>query len=262
MTAYLSGGLLTVSIDLDHGASPMDTPARHGLEAAAAAVMKITARHNLPATWAADDASTIGPLSHALPVGKGHEIALSGDAHWVGAQVSKADFSRQLGDRVARARDAGVSVSTLALNGAQLVEHFDVAIRHGISAVRHPRPSGSTQARSLQPRTMQFGLWSFPTSIVLPGPSRWLPGGGGVRAARMAIEAAIRSGGLVQLVVDCPLLAARGPSAERIVDHVLRYVDRRRSEGKLEVMSIASAVARLTLQHQGRPSRSILRPAA
>jgi hypothetical protein len=105
-------------------------------------------------------------------------------------------------------------------------------------------------------------LWSFPTSHALPGPSRWLPGGGGLRAVRAGIDGAIEARGLFHLTIDAPQLALRGPSAQRVVERVLQYAQRWAHQGELEVASLRMVAERLSNQQQSQPRHSILRPAA
>jgi hypothetical protein len=109
---------------------------------------------------------------------------------------------------------------------------------------------------------MRFGLWGFPVSMTLPAASRWWPGGGGTRAARFAIDEAIRDHGLVQLVVDAPALAARGHSAFRVLERVLEHAGHRRRHALLEIATMGATAHKLAGGHQSQPSRSILRPAA
>jgi len=154
-------------------------------------------------------------------------------------------------------------VRTLVLRSALPADHCDLAIKEGIVAVRHQPEADSTRGpRRNQPQTLRFGLWSFPAAITLPGTSRWFPGGGGLRAARFAIDLAVSDCGLVQLAIDAPGLVARGLSAERIVERVLDHAARRRRHGLLDVVTLGAMARRLSRENQGSPSHSILRPAA
>jgi hypothetical protein len=64
------------------------------------------------------------------------------------------------------------------------------------------------------------------------------------------------------LAIDAPRLAALGSSSRRVLDRVLRHIERRRGQGVLEVASIGGLTYRLAAQYQSQPSRSILHCAA
>ncbi len=126
---------------------------------------------------------------------------------------------RELARRVARARAEGLEIHTLVLKSVLPIDHSDLVIKEGIVAARHRvRPQMMHSPRRLHPQTLRYGLWGFPVSITLPGTSRWLPGGGGTRAARFEIDRAISERGTLHLAVDAPRLVERGGSAVRVVE--------------------------------------------
>jgi hypothetical protein len=231
---------------------------RRSLEAITDRLLVLLAQYQMPATWAVSDPALSASRKQIAAARGGHELAILGDTSWVGREAPRSRFARELTRRATAARATGVPVETLILRAALPVDHCDLAIKEGIVAVRHPTASGPNH----QPRTLRFGLWSFPLSIELPGERRWLPGGGGVRAARMTIDEGAASHGLVQLAVDAPRLAARGAAAVRALSRVLDHVERRRQSGLVDVTTIGASARRFGLENRGEPSRSILRPAA
>jgi len=180
----------------------------------------------------------------------------------VGREAGRGRFARELLRRVAQARGEGLNMRTLALRTALPIDHCDLAIKEGIMAARQPAAAQPRRAPGLQPQALRFGLWGFPVSMVLPAASRWLPGGGGVRAARFEIDKAIAEQGLAHLVIDAPQLAERGPSALRVVERVIEHAAHRREHRLLEVATVGAIVERLAQENRSQPSRSILRPAA
>lgn len=253
---------MTISIDVDVDATRLGLAEQRALGDVTGVLLDLTDKYQLPATWAVIDPAVSAATARVLAPQVGHEIAILGDSTWAGCEAPRSRFGRELARRVNRARDAGLRVTTLALSSAQLEEHCDLAIKYGISAVRHARSAVAKSPNPMQPRTLQFGLWSFPVSSCLPCDSRWFRGGGGAGKARAIIDQAILDSGLAQLVIDAPRLAARGHSAARVLDRVLKHVDRRRDQGMLDVEPIGLVARRLGAQYQGRPSRSILLPAA
>ncbi len=223
-------------------------------------VLELLARYQLPATWALPEPAGSAAGGVVLRRG-GHEVALLGESVWASRHSARLQFGRELAQRTAAAQNQGLAISTLVLDGETPDGHGDLAVRHGITAIVHPARAAAPRT-STHPRTLRFGLWSFPVSHELPGNSRWLPGGGGARAARSLIERAIAGHGLAPLLLDMPRLEQRGHSAERVLDAVLTHARWRQQQGTLEVMTIAAAAAALAQQRQSVPSQSILRSAA
>jgi len=261
MCAALNRAVLTISVDLECDAAEARLAQRSTPEAMADRLLEIFARYEVPATWALDE-PTIAPVAARI-VSRyaGHEIALSGTAGCAGDEAGQASFGRELAHRAATARAAGWDASTLVLVGGDLGEHAELARKHGITAVRHAVTGGTSQPR-MQPRTLRFGLWSFPVACELPGNRRWQPGGGGGRAVGRSIERAIAERGLVQLAIDARRLAARGFAAQRVLDRVLAHAVRYRQQGVIDIATIGETAARLSTRCESVPSRSILRPAA
>ena len=263
MSTCLPRGVLTLSIDLEIDATRLGLAEQRSLEAVTARLLALVGKYELPATWAVADPAVSAATERIVALRAGHEIALWGDATWVGREAGRSRFGRELTRRVVRARAAGLAVSTLVLKTSELEDHCDLAIKQGITAVRHPcLEDAAKNPRRLQPQTLRYGLWSFPVSLELPHASRWLPGGGGGHTARALIDQAINERGLVQLAIDAPRLAARGYAAERVLQRVLEHAERRRQQGLLDVVTLGNMARKLSSQHHGQPSRSILRPAA
>ncbi len=262
MSASLPRGILTVSIDLELDRAALGLVEQRAVDETTGRLLDLLAKLRIAATWSVSDPANSGAAERVLSRRCGHEIAIAGDSSWVGREAGRGHFGRELSRRTVQGRRAGLAVSTLVVSTADLEEHCDLAAKQGITAVRHVPVSDAERSRRLQPRTLRFGLWSFPVSYSLPCASRWLPGGGGSRAARKTIDRAIAHRGLVQLAIDAHALTVRGPAALRVVERVLQHAQTRRHQATLDVVTLAAAATRLTGQCQSKPSRSILRPAA
>ncbi len=262
MSTHSARGTLTLSVDLEHDHIRVGIAEQRALGTMADQLTELFDRHKLPAAWAVTD-----PALSAIRTGiditeGGHELALLGDASWVGREAGRRRFARELARRVARAQSDGLTLHTLALRTDLPGDHSDLAIKEGIVAVRDAVSMGVRASRRLKPQSLRFGLWGFPVTVLLPGTSRWLPGGGGLCAARFEIDRAITEQGLVHVAFDAPRLAERGGAALRIVERLLRYAAQRREQGLLDVNTIGAIAGKLSHENQGQPSRSILRPAA
>ena len=263
MSICLPRGVLTLSIDLEVDAAHLGLAEQRSLEAVTSRLLELMGKYELPATWAVADPAVSAATERVVSLQAGHEIAISGDATWVGREAGRSRFGRELARRATHARASGLAISTLVLKTSELEDHSDLAIKQGITAVRHPNADHAAHdPRRFQPQTLRYGLWSFPVSLVLPHTSRWLPGGGGGRAARALIDQAICDRGLVQLAIDAPRLALRGYAAERVLQRVLQHAERRRRQGILDIMTLGNMAGKLSSQAQRQPSHSILRPAA
>jgi hypothetical protein len=260
MTARPANGVLTISIDWSADSAGLDIAARQALDRLGDELATLFDAFELPTTLAISDPAATSRIERLSASPMQHEIALLGDASWMGRDVPPSRFARELARRIEDGRAAGHTVSTLVVNSPAL-DHAGLAARHGITAVRHQRTGKSTVGRGLRSRALQFGLWSFPVTMTLPGGSRIWPGAGGGRSARAAIDQTIAQAGLGQLVIEAPRMAAKWSSL-RVLEGVLRHVDRRRDQGLLEVLTIGAMAARLSSQRQGQPSRSILQSAA
>ena len=261
MSVCLSRGVLTVSIDLEPDVTRLGLAQQRSVDRVTQDLLQLMGRYQLPGTWAVADPAVSAATECITSHSRGHEIAISGDATWVGREAGRGRFGRELARRVVRGRGAGIALTTLVLNAATLDEHADSAIKQGITAMHQAVPSADDKAgQRSRAQALRFGLWTFGVTHFFPGRSRWLPGGGGGRAARFAIDQAIAARGLVQLSVDAPALAARN-GAQRVLETVLQHADRRRRQGVLDVATLAATAARLSDQYRGKPSRSILRVA-
>lgn len=260
MSARPANGVLTISIDWRADATGPDLVAERAIDQLGDNLAALFDALKLPATLAVAEPAAISSVQgfSASPIG--HEIALLGDETWIGRDVTPSRFARELARRIEGGRGAGYSVSTLVVKSLAL-DYAGLAARQGITAVRHMRTDKPTANRGLRSRALHFGLWSFPVTITLPGTSRWWPGGGGGRSATAAIDQTIAQGGLAQLVIEAPRMAAR-LSSYRVLQRVLRHVKHCRDSGLLEVLTIGAMAARLSTQRQGQPSRSILQSAA
>ncbi|HEV3137676.1 MAG TPA: hypothetical protein VGZ26_07220 [Pirellulales bacterium] len=262
MSVVLPRAILNISIDLELETARLGSGDRRGMDEVVGRLLTLLAQFDLPATWAVADPAVSSAAGRIRSMGTSHEIALFGDSTWVGREAARSRFARELMCRAVGSRGAGIEISTLALKGAQLELHADLAVKHGITAVRHSGPQADKSVRQFLPRTLRYSLWSFPVSCTLPGRSRWLPGGGSGHRARTVIDKAINERGLVQLAVSAPELAARGSSSLGVLKRVLAHAQSRRRQGLLEIATVAVTARRLSRQQQSKPSHSILHTAA
>ncbi len=170
-------GLLAISIDIELDAQHSGTRDQLALDRVAGRLLEMLTRSGLPATWAVADPAE-SAATEKLTAAGGHEIAVLGDAAWVGASAGRSRFGRELDRRLRHARSAGIAVSTLALRNVHLDAHLNLVVANGITAVRGPESAARGRHEFNQPQSLYAGLWLMWPSIVLPGEMRWWPGGG------------------------------------------------------------------------------------
>lgn len=262
MRTCLSQGILTVTIDLEPEARRADVSDQRAMAQTADTLLRLLADQQVPATFAISEPAASMAAERILAAPQAHAIALKGDSTWVGRAAGRPRFGRELTRRIVSARAVGIEIATLVTKGVSMRDHFDLAVKQGVSAVLDQAPSSHDAAARLQPQSLHYGLWCFPVSCELPGRSRILPGGGGRRATCRNIDQAARSLGLLQLSVDAPRLAAAGRAALRALQRVLAHAANLRQEGVLACLTVADAARVLSSPAQSKPTRSILRGAA
>jgi len=252
-------GKLLISIDLEWDIQQRAHADGRRLEDITARLLEQLSHYRQPATWAVADpthsAATDAILASDLP----HELAVLGDSTWVGPGTSRARFAREISRRFEGARSAGLTVSSLLLKSVRLDDHLDLLVKHGISLLRQSSEA-KTSAKLTTTQSLRFGLWKAEESARLPGTSRWLGGGGGYTARRL-IKRASLTGKTVHLVIDAPRLIDRGTAGLQLLQGVLRYAEKQRQRGMLQILSARQLVEALSPKQESQPSRSILRAA-
>lgn len=268
MRAQPLGAVLSISIDLPRVKPRGGNLSRECIQPIVPRIAELLAATSQSATWFADDPAAHAALCGATTALNGDELALRIDADRTGEFGGRNRLAHQVVSRVARARSAGLRISTLALPGetAELPSELslELLVKHGITAVRMAAGENRTHGRisgSGGPAPLRFGLWRVGVDVQLTGGSRF----GDWRAAsgiRRAIDRCIRSATPLHLVVDAAAIAANSsPLRLGGLPAILRHVERRRSAGMMQVCTIAELVSRLAAPAAPRAAGSILRAA-
>jgi hypothetical protein len=254
-----SGGVLVISVDLELPLGHCGVVEERLLDETTGKLLALCDKYRMSATWGVADPVHSAATDRVRAASVAHEIAVLGDATWVGSQAGRARFAGELSRRVLKARAAGLPISTLIPAEVVLDDHLDLVVKNGITAVRGVVDHGGRSRRTAQPHALHFGLWEFPGSLRLPGDSRWLYGGGRGIWARRGLRRAAKGRRVFHLVVDAPRLGSSGTTAVSTLERVLQYADRLRSAERLLVATLAEVSGRLSQTRHTRPSRSILR---
>jgi hypothetical protein len=262
MSIALPTGILAISIDLELDPQHSRAQQQRSLDRVATQLLEVLARHGVPATWGVADPAISAATEKLVAADAGHEIAVLGDQAWVGSNAGRLRFGRELQRRVTRGREMGLPVTTLSLRNINLDAHLDLVVKNGLSAVRGPESTANRKAEFNQPQSLYSGLWMMWPSLALPGESRWVPGGGRVWAAMHGLQHAVECHEVFHLLIDGLDLSERSWMAVRGIEQVVRRAAKLRSQGRLEIATLADTVNRLNNLRQPTPARSILRPAA
>jgi hypothetical protein len=253
MRAQPLGAVLSVSVDLpvvaaDSGGCQSGTLERlFGLFAAA----------GQPVTWFADDPAANETIRQVLATDGGHEAGLRVDADRGGRNRLVAE----LVGGAARARRAGIRITTLAIDRAAAELPAELLVKHGMTAVRAPADANRARSGAIGPAPLRYGLWRIASDFRLVGGS-WIADRLTTRRIRRAIDRCIRSETPLHLAIDVAAIAVNsGPERLGGLPAILRHVERRRSAGLLRVCTIAEVVARLAAPAAPRAAGSILRAA-
>ncbi len=221
-------------------------------------LIALTESQRLPVTWAVSDPAHSAATSLILQSALAHELAILGDANWVGPTAGRTRFARELTRRLAQARGTGIEVTSLVPHVASIEKHIDLVVKQNITAVAGLESPASD--RSTSPRAMHYGVWELPVTESLPSQSNRLFGGKWTTWRR--IRRASRDAGTFHLLIDAPALAENGRKAEKSLAWIAQRVALLRDRGLISVETLRSMAIRLADVPGSRPQRSILRSAA
>jgi hypothetical protein len=222
-------------------------------------MLQLADEHQLPVTWAVSDPAYSAATPLILRSSTPHELAILGDANWVGPTAGRTRFARELARRVSQARGAGINLNTLVTRVESVHRHIDLVIKQQISAVSGVEPPQAPRGPAV-PRALHYGVWEIPVAASLPLRTRWWFSGKWFLFKQ--IRAAAHSGAEFQMVVDAPAIDHEGHGDLRLVDWLMRRVAELRNRGMVSVETLAQAAARLSAVRSATPQHSILRMVA
>ena len=260
MSSRLPRAVVSLCVRLDATPSLLEQETKQAVESLGVKLLETLSSRQIPATWAVEDPATSSVVKRVAASLCGQEVALAASAASLTGGVWEI---REFEKRVTTVRGLGLPLSTVTVDRELEDLEYESLARLGITAASRPGTAATRFARRrTQAPTPRYGCWCFAVSASLPGASRWGVGGGGYRTAKREIDLAVRDHGLVQLSVDVSALITRGHSAERVLARVVDLIERRRGLGQVDIATLGKTAARLSGQCTGKPSRSILRPAA
>jgi hypothetical protein len=222
--------------------------------------VELADEHQLPVTWAVSDPAYSAATPLVLRSATCHELAILGDANWVGATAGRTRFARELARRVSQARSAQINVTTLVPRIGSIDRHIDLVIKQQISAIAGLHDGSSGNLSTALPRALHYGVWEIPVSGSLPLRSRWWFSG--KRFVFRQVRAAANAAAVFHLVADAPSMVDEGRGATANLAWLMRRVADLRDRGMMGTETLGQTAARLSAVPSATPQHSILRRAA
>jgi hypothetical protein len=251
-------GHLNITVQLDSTAEGRNVERHQELAIIARNLIATMDAERVPATWAVSDPAHSAATSLILKSTVEHELAILGDANWVGPTAGRTRFARELVRRVTQARAAGIEVTTLVPGVASIEGHIDLVVKQHITAVAGLNEPAAAR-KSVEPRALHYGVWELPVAGNLPLKATWFSSG--KRALWRQIQRTAADAGSFHLLVDAASMAVAKRSDEATVQWLVRRVATLRDRGLIRVEALRQTAARLSNIPSAAPQRSILRVA-
>jgi hypothetical protein len=252
-------GHVNITVQLDSIAGGRNLEQHQNMASVTRQLIAIMETARVPATWAVSDPAHSAATSLILKSALDHELAILGDANWVGPTAGRTRFARELVRRVTQARAAGLNVSTIVPGVATIESHIDLVVKQQITAVAGLNDQVATR-QFTKPRALHYRVWEVPVTTALPLQGTWFSSGKWSlwrRIRRIAKEA-----GSFHLLIDAAAIAALGRREESINKWLVRRISTLRDRGLVRVETLRATAARLSDVPAVSPQRSILRSVA
>jgi hypothetical protein len=252
-------GHLLITIQLDSAATGQKLERHQELAGVTCRLISLADSERLSVTWAVSDPAHSAATSLILQSPIEHEMAILGDATWVGATAGRTRFARELVRRLTQARAIGLEVNSFVPHVASIENQIDLVVKQHITAVAGFE-SPESGRRLLSPRALHYGVWELPISENLPlQTSHFFTG---KRSLWKRVRRTISDAGTFHLIIDAPRVVEAGASTEKIIAWLVKRIALLRDRGMIHVETMRSMSARLSDVPAVRPQHSILRAAA
>lgn len=253
--AWESRGQFVLSIDLELLARAGSLEHQRQLDLLTGRLLNLLDRHQVPATFAVAD-PVHSAATEAILSSSRHEVAILGDATWVGRGAGRERFGRELERRFQSALASGLDVSSLVLRQVELGENFDLLMKQPISAIRS---AGLQRGLLNQPQLLRFGMWQMPVTLSWPQTSRWFHRP--LSVARKLLRQATRRGEVMHVAFDAGQFIESDQPKLGDIERLIAAVAALRDAHHIDVATLQTLGRTLDRPHDTTPLRSILRAA-
>lgn len=252
-------GQLLLTVELDPVADSHLFQRHKELARAASGLIDLMDAHRLPATWAVSDPAHSAATSQILRSPIAHELAILGDANWLGPAAGRTRFARELSRRVAQARGAGLHVSSLVPRAASVERHIDLVVKQQLTAIAGIEAQQHTSRQTTTPRPLHYGVWELPIGGKMPAKLHWILSSGWLTWRQ--IRRAAKDSAAFHLIIDAPAICDEGQRAQQSIELLVRRIANLRDRGLIHVETMRAASERLSDVPPIKPQQSILRRA-
>jgi hypothetical protein len=249
-------GHLNITVTLDSPAEGQVIERHQELASVTRQLIATMEAERIPVTWAVSDPAHSAATPLVLRSAVAHEIAILGDANWVGPTAGRTRFARELVRRVTQARHAGLEISSLVPRVASIEDHIDLVVKQHITAVAGVT-AAAAERLATETRALHYGVWEIPTSETLPLQATWF--GLGKHRLWRCVRRTAKDAGTLHLLIDASAIAASGRSDESVVRWVMHRAATLRDRGLIHFETLRTTAARLSDVPAVAPQRSILR---
>lgn len=214
--------------------------------------------HRLPATWAVSDPAFSAATSLITGSSAFHEMAVLGDAAWIGPSAGRTRFARELERRVIKSRSVGINVRALVPRVDSVGSNIDLVVKQGLVAVSGTEVR-QRRRKANSPKALHYGVWEIPQSLRLP---QQLPRLFAQWAMERQLTRAAEDAALFHVVLDAPALAKQQDGGARLVVTVAEQVAKLVKRGLVRVETLSATAQRLGNVPGAVPQQSILRQVA
>jgi hypothetical protein len=252
-------GHLNVTVTLDSPAEGQAIERHQELATVTRQLIATMEAERVPVTWAVSDPAHSAATPLVLRSAVDHEIAILGDANWVGPTAGRTRFARELVRRVTQARHAGLEVSSLVPRVASVEDHIDLVVKQHITAVAGLAAAVGERQTS-ETRALHYGVWEVPIAATMPLKATWL--GSGKRILWRTVRRTANEAGTLHLLIDASAIAASARGDESVVRWLMHRAATLRDRGLIRFETLRATAARLSDVPAVSPQRSILRRVA
>ena len=253
-----AAGRIVFSVELELAIDRNSVLRQQNLDHITRRLLSLFEQHGLKATWAVADPAHSAATAAITASPLGHEVAVLGEACWLGPGAGRPRMSRELARRVGGARQRGIAVSTLILRDVTAPLDLGLIRDQHISAISYP--SNSFSLAGSIPHGPRSGVWHAPAAWRMPlAPCWWQPFGW--QLARRLGQAS-RAERIIHIAIDGNALVDQQERGLAQVAATIEQAARLHRAGKLAVGSMSSHAAEQRSHYTAQSAKSLLSPAA
>ena len=224
-------------------------------------LFSLFAEHQVPATWAPSFtmADRVAELIKGSNVA--HELALLGQAEWIGDSARREHVVQSLGEHLRSAEKFELPITSIVLRDSGGDVHHDLFAKNGIRVIRQPLDRKLQPKATRDPVVTRKGAWYVEASAKLPSTGMILGRFDVGYRGKQVLRRSLKRRAAEHLAISATELLAN-PKFMKPLAQIVRHAARLQSAGRIRCETLAGSVARMQPNETVlTPQRSILRAA-